>query len=452
MSNICDAPIEVLSLVLNNVYQQGDLYECALVNKSFYAMANPLLWREPRQVTSGAKRVDNFLFCLLQSFSLQSLRQADKHCLHSTPLGYYIRKLNVSEGNRLQDLHAVINNVPLVEELVIDIKQLTDKDMEQIALNCPQLKCLSFTNYFEVSDHFFDPLPHCANLRELSILALINPNQPLASLQHCPLEKLRLRSFGFDGDFTKKTFFGGIPTLTHLDMDYKTGGFLRYCQSLPSPTLFPVLTDLRIVKNQFAVYNDLVSFFKAHPLIRTLSLEGMNIDPTIMTSLATDLIHLQRLTLIKNGELPPFTQAFHQVQKLTLWGCHMNVDSTVRMAAHFPKIHYLHIGKDTRNWRRIPSDPVIGEEFDNWQQVLSDFTDSEDDIWEDNTESILSQSDGPTVESLTNLTYLNFTTYDSVPDILNVHLPRQRQGRLLREDLDHIRETALGLVWIGPWC
>ncbi|SAM01862.1 hypothetical protein [Absidia glauca] len=443
MSSLGDASIEILLLILNNVDQQSALYECALVNKTFYAMAIPLLWREP----GGAKRGHNFLPRLLQS-----LRQADKHCLHSTPLGDNIRTLNVSESTRLQDLHAVINNAPLVEELAIDIKELNDTDMEQIALNCPQLKCLSFTNYFEVSDRFFDPLPHCANLRELNILAIVHPDQPLASLQHCPLEKLRLRSFGFDGDFTKKTFFGGIPTLTHLDMDYKTGGFLRYCQTLPSRTLFPVLTDLRIVKNHFGVYNDLVPFFKAHPLIRTLSLEGMNIDPAVMTSLATDLVHLQRLTLIKNGELPPFTQAFHRVEKLTLRGCHMNVDSTVRMATHFPNIHYLHIGKEIKNWRRIPSDPVIGEEFDNWQQVLSDFSDSESDLWEDNTESSISQSDGPTIESLTKLTYLDFASYDSVPNNLKANLPRRMRGRLLREDLDHIRETALGLVWIDHGC
>ncbi|SAL97680.1 hypothetical protein [Absidia glauca] len=421
MSRLGDAPIEVLSLVLNNVYQQSDLYQCALVNKSFYATANPLLWREPQLVASGTKRKvterkDTICFRLQQS-----LRQADKHCLHSTPLGHHVRKLNVSYGNCLHDLHTVINNVPLVKELVIDIKQLQDKDIEQIALNCRQLKCLSFNFYYKPRDRYFEPLKHFTNLCELDVLVIDNPEPLLPSLQHCLLEKLKLRVLGFGGVYNNATFFGGIPTLTHLELECPVRDFFQYCQTLPSRTLFPVLTDLRIARRGTSgTYeiddNDaMVPFFKSHPLIRTLSLGNVKISQAVMTSLATDLIHLQRLSLIKNQLLPPFTKSFHRVEKLTLRGSGMMAQD---MAMYFPNLQYIYVDK-----------------------TLSALQHADD----------ISRMDGPTIESLTKLTYLpsaSFTSYDSVPQDLKGHLPRRMGGRLTKKDLDHIRNTALGLVWI----
>jgi hypothetical protein len=240
MSNLGDAPHEVLSLVLNNVDRRGDLYQCALVNKNFNATTNPLLWREPRLMTLGTLRKDTICFRLKQS-----LLQTDKHCLHSSPLGHYVRKLNASHDNCLQDFHSVINHVPLVKELVIGIKKLKDKDIERIALNCPQLKCL-FCFCYTDSNCFFDPLRLCANLREFSIVGIFNLKRLLASLQHCQLEKLKLCALHMDVDFTKNTLFGAIPSLTHLELYCPAKDFIQYCQTLPSRTPFPVLTDLRI--------------------------------------------------------------------------------------------------------------------------------------------------------------------------------------------------------------
>ncbi|SAL97679.1 hypothetical protein [Absidia glauca] len=410
MSNLGDAPNEVLSLVLNNVYQQGDLYQCALVKKSFYATANPLLWREPQLVASGTLRKDTICFRLKQSF-----RQTDKHCLHSTPLGHNVRKLDISHMTFLQDLHSVINNVPLVEELVIGIERLKDKDMERIALNCPQLKCLSCTSYFIDSDCFFDPLRHCANLREFSMAGIFNLKRLLASLQHCQLEKLKLRSLRVKVDSTKDTFFGGIPTLTHLDIKCKTGDFFRYCWTQPSRTLFPVLTDLHIATGEkYGIFDNkyVVLFVKAHPFIRALSLKYMKIDPAFLASLATDLVHLQRLSLIENGDLPPFTKAFHRVEKLTL---RVSSIITQSLDMYFPNLHYIYVDKTFKFWRY------------------------DDDI---------SHTDGPVIETLTKLIYLDLASYDSLPGDLKVHLPPRMGGQLVMEDLDHIRETALGLVWI----
>ncbi|SAL99072.1 hypothetical protein [Absidia glauca] len=436
MSNLGDAPHEVLSLVLSNVDRQGDLYQCALVNKNFYAMTNPLLWREPQLVARCTKREDTILNRLKQSFQL-----SHNQCLHSTPLGHNVCKLNASNINRLQDLLVVINNVPLVEELVIGIETFEDHDMEQIALNCPLLNCLSCTSNLDGYDRLFDRLRHCTNLRELSIRHCINLcerghlhctslckrrirhranlHKPIRHRrtshlqQHCPQEKVRLDSHGFKSKYTKDLFFGVIPTLTHLDMDYKTGGFLRYCQLLPPLSLFPVLTDLRIANCQFPDNDAVVSFFQAHPLIRTLSLEKMQIDLAVMTSLATDLIHLQRLSLINNGPIPPFTKTFHRLEKLTLRGGSM---STLHMAMYFPNLRYIHIS--IRN-----STSLHTLSISSYFKVL--------------------------INTPTNLTYLPLINHDSVPGDLKVHLPRRMGGQLDQEDLDHIRDTALGLVWIG---
>ncbi|SAL97676.1 hypothetical protein [Absidia glauca] len=406
MSNLGDAPIEVLFLILNNIDQQNHLYECTLINKSFYAAANPLLWRAP-QMAGGTKREDTILFRLKQSFRLPH-----QHCLHSTPLGHNVRKLDASKICRLQDLRVVINNVPLVEELVIGIEKLKDKDMERIAIKCPQLKCLCFISPLDGSDRFFDPLRHCTNLRELSIYHSLGSHLQLAPLQHCPLKKLRLYSYGFDNEYAKDTFFVDIPTLTHLDMDYMPQTYYRHFQALPSRPHFPVLTDLRIRNCRFHDNSTMVSFFKSHPLISTLSLKDMQINQAVMTSLATDLIHLKYLCLIDNRRLPALTNPFHRVEKLNIRGCHINAQ---HMAMYFSNLRYIHVAKGIST-RRFNDD--------------------------------ISQLDGSTVETITKLTYLDFTSYDSVPDDLKVYLPRRTGGQLVKEDLDHIRETALGLVWI----
>jgi hypothetical protein len=98
----------------------------------------------------------------------------------------------------------------------------------------------------------------------------------------------------------------------------------------------------------------------------------------------------------------------------------MNVDSTVRMAMHLPNIHYIHVGKYVYSSRHFNRNFV-------------------DDIL---------QVNGPTVESRTHLTHLDFASHDSVPSDLKVYLPRRMDGKLIQEDLEHIRKTALGLVWI----
>jgi hypothetical protein len=59
-------------------------------------------------VTGGYVQADTILFRLKQSFQMPH-----HHCLHFTPLGRNVRKLDASEINRLRDLRVVINNVPL---------------------------------------------------------------------------------------------------------------------------------------------------------------------------------------------------------------------------------------------------------------------------------------------------------------------------------------------------
>jgi hypothetical protein len=140
----------------------------------------------------------------------------------------------------------------------------------------------------------------------------------------------------------------------------------------------------------------------------------------MMTSLATDLVHLKRLTLIENWRLPPFAMALPLVEKLTLSNCPMNVPSTVCMAPLFPNLHYIHVGKQYNRWLRKSSN-IMGDD---------------------------SQSDKLTIKSLTQLKYIDFASRDSVPGDLKVHLPRRMDGKLVQEDLEQIRKTAVGLAWI----
>ncbi|SAL97668.1 hypothetical protein [Absidia glauca] len=415
MTYLSDAPIEVLHLILYNINHQTYLYECALVNKNWYAATNPLLWREPKLLDPGTQREDIISFWLLRSF-----RQARIHGLHATSLGHYIRKLSIQRYTTLQDMRQVINNVPMVEELVIQVRTMNCKDIERIARKCPKLKRLSLWYLNDTSGRSLDSLRHCNNLRELSIKTGFRTTRLLSSLKHDRLEKLRLITNGCTTDVV--TTFSNIPTLTHLDLDSLAAAYFRHYRTLPSPAFFPFLTDLRIMMlDHTGTSNDaVVSFFKAHPLIDTLTIESLKIDSAIMTSLATDLVHLKRLTLMRSGRLPPFTMALPLVENLTIRYCSMKVPSTVCMATLFPNLHYIHVSKHYNYGMRKDSN-IMGDD---------------------------PQSDKLTIESITQLTYLDFASYDSVPGDLKVHLPRRPDGKLVYEDLKHIRKTAVGLAWI----
>ncbi|SAL97667.1 hypothetical protein [Absidia glauca] len=417
MSYLIDAPIEVLHLILYNIDQQSDLYQCALVNKSLYAATNPLLWREPKKEAGCKRREHSISFWLLRSF-----RQARIHGLHATSLGHYIRILFIEICTPLQDMRQVINNIPLVEELVIRVTTMNDKDIERIARKCPKLKRLSLGNFEDSSDCSLDSLRHCTNLRELSIITGDRTNHRLTSIKHDRLEKLKLITNGWSYGFSLELPFSNIPTLTHLDLDSLAAAYFRHYRTLPSPTFFPGLTNLRISMFYDAVTGNepVVSFFKAHPLIDTLTINNLKIDSTIMTSLATDLVHLKCLTLIDNGCLPSFTMALPLVENLNLLHCSINVPSTVCMATLFPNLHYIHVSKHYSHLSRKSSN-IMGDD---------------------------PQSDKLTIESITQLTYLDFASYDSVPDDLKVHLPRRTDGKLVNQDLQHIRKTAVGLAWI----
>ncbi|SAL97663.1 hypothetical protein [Absidia glauca] len=423
MTYLSDVPIEVLRLILSNINHQTYLYECALVNKNWYAVTNPLLWREPMFFAAGAYRKEMISYWLSRAF-----RQAPTHGLHATPLGHYIRRLSILLYTNLQDMRHVINNVPLVEQLSIEVKTLTNVDIYQIALKCPKLKRLSlryqkcYSGFFDSSDDFFTLLQLCTNLRELSINTNFRTTCLLSSLKHDRLEKLRLITSGSPRRIPLGLTFSNIPTLTNLDLDSLAAPYFRHYRTLPSPTFFPGLTRLRISMLYGAAIDNeaVVSFFKAHPLIDTLTIQSMKIDSAIMTSLTTDLVHLKRLTLIDNGCLPPFTMALPLLERLDLRHCSMNVPSTVYMATLFPNIHYIYVSKRY--------DPVLRKS----SNIMGDD----------------SQSDKLTIESLTQLKYLNFASYDSVPVDLKVNVPRRIGGKLAKADWNSIQRTAVGLAII----
>jgi hypothetical protein len=272
------------------------------------------------------------------------------------------------------------------------------------------------------SDLFFESLRHYTNLRELNIMDSCRATYQLTSLKHCRLEKLKMQSFLYSLQFFLEATFDDMPTLTHLDLDCIATPFLRHYQTLQSPTLFPALTDLRtaMLSPRTPADDALVSFFKAHPLIRNLSIEGMEINPAIMDSLATDLVHLKRLSLIHNGHLPPLTIDLLLVEKLTVRACNTNASFIFHLAHHFPNLHYIHVGKyDYSMWR--PSINYIGN---------------------------IVEAAGSFIEDVSLLTYLDFASHNSVPGDLKVHLPRQMGGKLVPEDLEHIRKSAVGLAWI----
>ncbi|KAI8335356.1 hypothetical protein BC941DRAFT_514860 [Chlamydoabsidia padenii] len=187
-------PFELLELIITHVTDNKDLLQGTLVNKLFYAVANPKLWHSPihyrrhRQYTAKP---------LLKSLQLAN---SCPH-LHPVPLGSYIRKLSFCckddpyFGNAFTDsrhiLISLLNWTPRVEELILEGNRFENYHMNAIAHYCPQLTILSLYDMDNITD---DALTLFGRLTSLTLRKCTRlTDRALLNVKHCPLASLCLQ-------------------------------------------------------------------------------------------------------------------------------------------------------------------------------------------------------------------------------------------------------------------
>ncbi|ORZ06521.1 hypothetical protein BCR42DRAFT_160305 [Absidia repens] len=114
--------------------QQLDLCTCILVNKQFYAVAYPLLWREP----------------VLSSDLTQLQRMIDYLVTKEPPMGHYVRKLRLDNITcNDNELLRLMTHIPHLETLSIGndtdnyLPPITSTSLQHLPHHCPHLTSLT---------------------------------------------------------------------------------------------------------------------------------------------------------------------------------------------------------------------------------------------------------------------------------------------------------------------
>ncbi|SAM03458.1 hypothetical protein [Absidia glauca] len=206
-----DLPFEIVSSITSHLHHQAHLYQCALINKRFYAATIPRLWEEPMSgndvshlwdapVYRGRNRRDSddmiwdpgFVTCLKLIQCLLTTRQYQQtNAFRSSPLGHYIRKLDIIDQDSAGKSLLLLSHAPFLEHLRLLGLEMTDDDVEIIWQLCPRLKSI------HLLDIPFQRLTgigeHC---RHLTSFTLERPKDlwPVA-IQHllgCPLTHIHI--------------------------------------------------------------------------------------------------------------------------------------------------------------------------------------------------------------------------------------------------------------------
>ncbi|ORZ05634.1 hypothetical protein BCR42DRAFT_496629 [Absidia repens] len=128
MNHFDHLPSEVISLILNHVDETCDLYTCALINKTFYKYATPLLWEH---LDLNDHRTFSYLIDGLEASS----------SLQSNSLGESVRSASIQDGFLIDDdLLAFIKHVPQLNDLSLhDPAFISDDSFEHVPLYVPHL-------------------------------------------------------------------------------------------------------------------------------------------------------------------------------------------------------------------------------------------------------------------------------------------------------------------------
>ncbi|ORZ05664.1 hypothetical protein BCR42DRAFT_178766 [Absidia repens] len=296
--------------------EQRELYTFTLVNKQFYAIANPLLWQEP-VVGLDSTFLQRLLDCLTATTNQQ-------------PLGHHIKKLHLHNTTCTDhQLLLLMTHIPHLETLLIENKRYPDNNDASSVLTplpSPPLisnvslqflpRCCSQLTVLEIhSIHLLEPTAraigqHCHHLRQLTLHLNAVPWQPLFSaLTHCPLALLSITSYERATVTLTETMamdmLTNFPGLTSFKMNsFDPSGLLMTLAhttltTFPSP--WPHLKKLDLTRYVTLGENNLalIRFIKTHPHLEYIRLGHAVLTDRSLDAMAMSLPDLHELHLLR---------------------------------------------------------------------------------------------------------------------------------------------------------
>ncbi|KAI8332658.1 hypothetical protein BC941DRAFT_436248 [Chlamydoabsidia padenii] len=190
MSTLCQLPMVILELILNNINTPRSVNQMALLNKRFYNMLNPRLWGTPMICYHHSKN-----YHLVNSSKLlQSLIWCRQHpsSLHPVPLNDVIQYLAFSESDLVDTVALILSHTRMLKKLKInEVTNFNDEVMQYVTFFCARLEYISLEkiNVTALSLQFIAKL--CPRILGVEIhhCATINTLEPITIL---PLKRLVL--------------------------------------------------------------------------------------------------------------------------------------------------------------------------------------------------------------------------------------------------------------------
>ncbi|SAM02267.1 hypothetical protein [Absidia glauca] len=289
MIHLDQLPVELLSLIVGNVNHKG-LFNCALINKRFYAATIPVLWRAPK--ADDGHSIDRLTRSLV--YSLSSIR---RH--HPVILGHHIRQLDITarDDDALDDagLMFIVDHAHYLEDLTIHpAHRITDISIQHLSRHCTQLRKLHLykATITHRSVHYLGQ--RCRQLRELGLKAC-HELLPITLLPFAevPLEHLDLSECRWLTVEDTALDLAALDRLVHLELVCTRTINTKFIeQLLPTSTAttpLPLLTYFAITGWTDISDQVMVPFITSHPRLESLHLLKCGITDLTLDTIATHL-------------------------------------------------------------------------------------------------------------------------------------------------------------------
>ncbi|KAI8330192.1 hypothetical protein BC941DRAFT_441130 [Chlamydoabsidia padenii] len=259
-----DLPSEIVTSILGHIYTGTDLLQCTLVNKLFYSMVIPRLWREPFKY--GAKSQH-----LLNSIAMAHQQRS---------YGDYIKNLYLDEiHDSIDTVLALLKQTPKLNELLlIDRYNTMPPCLNTIWFSCSQL---TIVHMFHVRITDLSGLAHhCTRLERFTIRSTHadNPHvlQPLINCHH--LTSIEL----FEYHWNTAPDMNSLVQLEHLHLDQ--------CRQVDNAFILQLslvrLTTVSFKGTRPLDPNIIAQFLGSNPRLQSITLELTHINDSFLSALA----------------------------------------------------------------------------------------------------------------------------------------------------------------------
>ncbi|ORZ07454.1 hypothetical protein BCR42DRAFT_426282 [Absidia repens] len=274
--------------------EQLDLCECTLVNKQFYAIAYPLLWREPvldRDPTQLQRMIDY----------LATTKEP--------PMGHYVRTLDLDNITcNDTELLRLMTHIPHLETLSLGngnddhLPPITSTSLQHLPHHCSHLTSLTLRRIHLSEATICAIGQHCHQLMEL-VFSITTGLQDdfLSALSNCPLKRIRICQTD-ERILTEKlvTDMTRFQDLTELNLSIfePSGLIMKIANKKNNTEGVPCWPRLKVLKLRCCDDIDdatFICFIKTHPHLQLLRLVGANLTNASLDAMAVSLRGLRKI-------------------------------------------------------------------------------------------------------------------------------------------------------------